>query len=335
MISDKANPFRWYYAAITALGLVLLFVDARMSWNFGATFDDNAKWGLTALSVGSGILLVLVISQWRMGNKLFAKGMFAAWALCFCFNIISNMGVAVSNRLAETQTSNVKQAVHQQRTQSTAEAKARLAVFEKQLQTLVAKNGWAATVTAQGLRDQVAALQVSRASEAKLGGCGTKCRGIENQIVAIQGKIAIAEQRQNLDKRIAATKAVLAEARNTLANTDAGVSLVSNQAALYPRWTVGWVGDGESAAAIRNSNEMLGILMALVIAVASAALTLAGRWPDLMNCKPEITDGFNVASSLPTVTTNANRSTPQDNAFLKAVRDATASIAPEQPRIAA
>ena len=288
MDKPRKDPLRYYYYAISVLGLVLLAVDANMSRKFGATFDDTAMVGLTALSIGSGILLVLAIQQWRRGHKEFAKVIAASWALCFAFNVISNMGVATSVRLAETQTATVQKAVHEQRSQSTAEAKARLVIFEKQLATLMQKNAWAATVTATGLRDQVASLKAARDSESALGGCGPKCRALENQIIGVQGKVAIAEQRENLDKRIAATKRILAEARDKLQNTDAGVSLVANQASLYPRWTVGWFSsNAETAGAIRNSNELLGILMALVIAVASASLTLAGAWPELMRVTPD------------------------------------------------
>lgn len=292
----RKDPLRYYWWAVSFLGLVLLAVDANMSRKFGATFDDTAMVGLTALSIGSGILLILVISMYRGGNVLFAKGLGVAWALCFAFNIISNMGVATSVRLAETQTSNIQKANHQERAKATKEAEAQLKWAEGQLKALITKNGWAATVTAEGLRQQVADLRVARASESKLGGCGPKCRGIENQITEIQGRIAVAEQRQNLDKQIAATKKVLNQARTTLSKSDGGVSLVANQAALYSRWTVGWFGDGESVSVVQNSNELLGIFMAAVIAVASCALTLAGVWPHLMAITPASSSAYGARS---------------------------------------
>jgi len=285
--ASPKDPLAWHFKAFSLLGVVVMGVDAYYSARFGATIDKASMIGLGAISVGSGLLLIAVIYFYKLGHESFAKGLTLVWGVCFVFNVLSNMGVATSNRVVEVQKSNLKQAIHQERSKSKQEAKQSLVIFTKQLDALIEKNKWAATVTAQGLRDQVKDLRVARESEAALGGCGTKCRGIENSIADIQGRIAIAEQRQNLDKRIAATKAVLAEARNTLADTDAGVSNTAAQASLYSRWTVGWAGDGESTNAVRNANELMGIGMAFVIAVASVGLSLAGVWVYLMGITPQ------------------------------------------------
>ena len=284
--AEPAHPLAWHFRAIGLLAMIVLGVDAFYSGRFGLTIDSVSMIGLSAISLGSGLLLVAAIYYYRLGFEGFAKGMAGVWAVCFVFNVLSNMGVATSNRVVEVEKSNLKQAVHTERAKSKAEAKARLVLFERQLANLLERDGWAGSVTATGLRNQLASLRSARDSEAALGGCGQKCRGIENQIVDVQGKIGIAEQRQNLESQIAASKRVLAEARNTLATTDAGVSNTAAQASLYSRWTVGWMGDGESVGAVRNANELMGIGMAFVIAVASVGLTLAGVWQYLMTVTP-------------------------------------------------
>lgn len=285
--AGPVDPLAWHFRAISLLAVVVLGVDAYYSGRFGSTIDFASMIALAAISVGSGLLLVAVIYFYKLGHEGFSKGLTSVWAICFIFNVLSNMGVATSNRVVEVEKSNLKQAIHQERGKAQGEAKARLVLFQKQLTQLLEDDSWAGAVTATGLREQVAALRVSRESESRIGGCGQKCRGIENQISDIQGKIAIAEQRQSLEKRIDATKAVLAKARNTLADTDAGVSNTAAQASLYSRWTVGWSGDGESAIAVRNANELMGIGMALVIAVASVGFSLAGVWTYLMTITPQ------------------------------------------------
>jgi len=286
--SDKQRDPLWlHFAVLSLLGVGIAYVDARLSYNFGTSIDSTVALGLGGISIGAGIMPVMAIYQWQKGHKDFAKFLSCVAVALFAFNCLSNMGVSTANRVVEVADANVKKANYQEQAKATEEAKARLAIFQKQLTTLIADNAWAATVTADGLRQQVADLRVSRESEANLGGCGQKCRAIENQIAEIQGRISVVEQRQTLDSRIDATKKVLADARSTLASADSGISHTASQASLYSRWTIGWFEDGEGQGALRNANEAMGMLMAIVIAIASVGFTLASIWPYLMTITPD------------------------------------------------
>lgn len=243
------------------------------------------------ISLGSGILLVLAAYYYFVGWKPLGYALAAVWVPLFAFNIISNMGVATSNRMHEVQSSNLKRAAFQEKDKARKEAEVRLATFQKQLDALLAKNAWAGTVTADGLRAQVADLRKAEASETALGGCGPKCRGIQNQIVDVQGKIAIAEQRSGLEKQIAATKRVLADAREVVASADAGLSHTTNQSTLYARW-LKWTRSPD-VATIQSANEGMGIGMAIVLAIAAAGLTIAGAWPALIQAAREAASGMN------------------------------------------
>lgn len=275
-----------YFKAITALGILALIGDTMLSTMFGFTISPIMGPILAVISLASGLLLVVALFFHRIGWKALSNGLVAAWVACFLFNAWSNMGVATSNRMSEVQTAGVQKATYTERQKETEEAEARLKLFTGQLETLLSQNAWAATVTADGLRAQVADLRVSRESEAKLGGCGRKCRGIENQIAEVSGQIAVAEQRQDLTKRIEATKAVLEKARNQLASTDAGISNTANQSALYAK-LISWnLAADPSAAAVTVANEGTGIATAIILALIAAALTLVGAWPHLMEATP-------------------------------------------------
>lgn len=276
-----------YFRAIAWLGLAAMIVDTSMSAMFGMTIGWTAFIGLAVVSLGSGLLLVLAEAFRRAGLMGLAQASFAVWIIAFAFNCWSNMGVATSSRMGEVQTANVQQAKYTESKKSTAEAEQRLKLFTGQLETLLAQHGWAATVSADGLRSKAEALQASEQAEARLGGCGPKCRAIQDQRVKVQEQIAVAEQRQDLTRQIEATKKVLADARTQLAGTSAGISATANQSTLYAKLISFNLASDPDASAVTVANESTGIAMAIVIAIVSAFLTLVGALPHLN----EMSDG--------------------------------------------
>ena len=275
-----------YFKAIAMIGLGLMVVDTVMSATFGLTIGYVPMIGLALISLGSGLLLVAAEFFRRIGWNAIAAASAAVWFVAFIFNAWSNMGVATATRMGEVQQATVQQTNYGERKKAAEEAEARLGMFGKQLEELTAQNAWAATVSAGGLRQQVTDLRLARDSEAKLGGCGSKCRAIENEISAVSGKIAVAEQRDDLTKRIEATKAVLAKARGELAETKAGISATANQSTLYAK-LISWnLAADPGVDAVTVANEGTGVAMAIVIAIASAFLTLIGALPHLTAVSP-------------------------------------------------
>lgn len=275
------SGLRPHFRAIAALGMGAMIVDTFMSAAFGYTIGYVPMIGLAIISLGSGLLLVAAEFFRRIGWTTVASASAVVWFVAFAFNCWSNMGVATSTRMGEVQKASVQQTTYAERKKASEEAEARLTLFGKQLGDLTSQNAWAATVSADGLRQQVADLQRSRDSESKLGGCGRKCRAIEDKIADVSGKIAVAEQRDDLTKRIEATKAVLAKARDELAGTKAGISATANQSTLYAKLISFNLADDPDAASVTVANEGTGVAMAIVIAIVSAFLTLVGAIPHL------------------------------------------------------
>lgn len=275
-----------YFTGATLLGLGLMVVDTKMSAEFGYSIDKTAMLGLGMVSIASGIVLIIAEAFRRFGYTTVAYISFAGWAIAFGFNIWSNVGVATANRMGEVQSARVQQTNYSERKKAADEAEARLKLFGDQLQTLLTQNAWAATVTASGLREQVEDLRKSEVAETKLGGCGPKCRAIQNKIADVGGQIAVAEQRANLTKQIEATKAVLAKARDELAGTKAGISATANASTLHAK-LVSWnLASSPEDDAVTVANESTGILMAFVIAAMSALLTYIGALPHLAEIVP-------------------------------------------------
>ena len=277
-----------YFRAISWLGVLALIGDTALSALFGWTIGLIMVPVLAVISLASGLLLVAALFFDRIGWRPLAIGLAVAWVPIFLFNAWSNMGVATSNRMGEVQLAHAQQKTYAERGNAVKEAKRELALFEKQLATLIERNAWAATVTADGLRQQITALQAAEASESRLGGCGPKCRAIQDKIASVQGQIAVAEQRQDLTQRIASTKAILGKHRATLATTKAGISNTANQSALYAKlmsWNLAADPDRDM---VTVANESTGIATAIILALISAALTLVGAWPHLVSCTPEL-----------------------------------------------
>jgi len=282
LINKELQP---YFKAAALLGVLLLIGDTLMSAKFGWTISAEAMFIVAAISLASGILPVVAWFFLRAGHKPVAGAIFAAWALfAFPFNVYSNVGVSGANRMGEVQKAGLQETTYNERKKAVAESEAKLDLFTKQLGTLLEQNAWAASVTADGLREQSATLATAIEAESnkRNGGCKRKCLNLMNQKKEIDGQIGVAEQRTDLTKQIEATKTVLAKAREDLSTTDGGVSITANQASLYAKvvnWDLGGTPDDRSIAV---ANEITGIVMAIVLAVLAAATTLAGAYPALL-----------------------------------------------------
>lgn len=282
LINKELQP---YFKAAAILGVLLLIGDTLLSAKFGWTISAEAMFIVAAISLASGILPVVAWFFLRAGHRPVAGAIFTAWAVfAFPFNVYSNMGVATANRMGEVQKAGLQETTYNERKKSVAESEAKLDLFTKQLNTLLEQNAWAASVTADGLREQSATLAKAIESEGskRNGGCKRKCLDLMNQKKEIDGQIGVAEQRNDLTKQIEATKLVLSKAREDLAGTDGGVSITANQASLYAK-VVNWdLGGDPDQKSVNIANEITGIIMALVLAVLAAATTLAGAYPHLL-----------------------------------------------------
>lgn len=273
---------RPHFKAIAILGTLALIGDAWLSIKFGYSIAAEMAIIAGVISVASGLMLVAAMFFDRIGWRWLGRGLAALWVPVFLFNCWSNMGVSTANRMGEVQAAKVQQTTYDGAKSNVEEAKRSLELFQKQLATLLEQNAWAGTVTADGLRAQVADLRKAEVAEARLGGCGQKCRAIQNQITDVQGRIAVAEQRADLTKRIEATKKVIEDRRAQLASTDKGISSTANQSTLYAKLISFNLASDPDADMVTVANESTGIGFAVILALIATALTIAGAWPHIL-----------------------------------------------------
>jgi hypothetical protein len=189
----------WIMSLVLAAGLMCATFASAYVWPFVAAAYRDQQWGTLAFLAAFGVL-------------------------CTGTDLSTNFGSIAWQRSADVDTALKQDVVHDERTEGLKEGKTNLALWQKQLADLEAAHAWAPTVTASGLKDQLPVMDEAIRQEKKRGGCGPKCLGLEREKAAIAEKIAVAERRDDLSGKIAATKRVVDSAREVAVTTKKGES---------------------------------------------------------------------------------------------------------------
>lgn len=104
--------------------------------------------------------------------------------------------------------------------ETVTEDKTDLKMWEKRLADLESEHGWVTTVTAEALRARLASANLAIDLEARRGGCKSRCLERTRERDEIASRVALAEEKADLTKKIEATKRVLASARDKADNTE-------------------------------------------------------------------------------------------------------------------
>lgn len=89
-----------------------------------------------------------------------------------------------------------------------------IAFWETRLASLMSKNGWTATVTADALRAKLEGLNLAIKLEAEKRGCKEKCLARTKERDEVASRIAVLEETKDLSGKIADAKSALAELRD-------------------------------------------------------------------------------------------------------------------------
>lgn len=289
-ITDGLRP---YFKAAALLGVCAMMFDTWLSGKFGwsISLDMAAIFGLVSLA--SGVLLVIASAFWKSGHKEIARGIAIAWLPVFAFNVMSNMGVATANRMADVQQATVQQTKYDDAKDSAAENAANLKMWKARLAELTKDNPWIVAVSADALRARMPGLNLQIEQESKRGGCGPKCLAFTKERDDVAARIASAEEKDRLTKQIEATQKLVDKYRERVASTDAGHSQAHNQSMFFGKMMLGSLYSAPAAQDIAVANEGMGMFTAIVLAIVSALLTYVGAYPHLMQINSaQLTTGF-------------------------------------------
>lgn len=226
-----ATQWRQYNQMGQFLWLLALFamaIDAGISYEFGSTLSYLHAGGFALVALAFCILPDVASLEWRKGNKT-AAGWFAVACVPLGFvAFMTHVGYSASIRVGDMQQSDVQNANWKQQQTAVAEEASNLAMWRKQLADLTEQNAWTASVTADGLRAQLATAEKKVELEGKRGGCKSKCLKLMEEKAALEGKIATAEKVDDLSKRIEATQRIIDGKRTAAVSTEFKSSAAAN-----------------------------------------------------------------------------------------------------------
>lgn len=212
-----------------ALGLLMLAVDAALSFAYGITQTTLHGIGFALVAVMFALLPDAAREEWEHGRKV---GAICLALLCVPIGAVayySHIGYGAGVRVGDIQRATVVNARHQDTRDSVQEARTNLAMFSKRLADLEQQNTWVPTVTADGVRAEIATKDEAIRQEERRGGCGPRCLVLKQERAALEARRGTVEQRSDLTERIAAARAVVDRAREASAKTQTMQSSVVNQ----------------------------------------------------------------------------------------------------------
>lgn len=246
---DEMDPFGKLWLV---LGLASLAAAAAMSFDFGWQVSTKHALFLAVLTVVAAFGPMAAEMLWGKGRKGPA---IAAAVICFPLlgiEFYSHAGYTAGLRGHSIETATVQNTRFDAANEAVTDDKANVALWRKQLATLLEQNAWAGTVKADGLKAELQTL-IDRIEDEKKGnrgrkaGCGQACESLQNQANALSARIATAEQASDLTARIEATQRILDGKRETAAKTEHKSSAVAHQNDSLKKW-VALVANGNTVA---------------------------------------------------------------------------------------
>ena len=279
------------------LGLGSLAAAAAMSFDFGWQVSIKHAIFLFVLSVVAAFGPMASELLWTKGRK----GPAIATAL-ICIPLLgiefySHAGYTAGLRGSNIETAGVQNTRYDGAQDDVKRNRDEMAMLMSVLASLQKEAPWAATVKADGLRDQVANLDKAIADEgnARNGGCKRKCLDLMKQKTDALAKIATAEKVEGTEARIKELQGIVDKKREKADTVVHVASAVAHQNDALKRWVAlafngdTKVSDLQGAAAQESAN------LAMAIAgtgLPAFALFMAGlfRRKDFFNDEPPVSE---------------------------------------------
>lgn len=211
------------------LGLVALIVDAAICYRYGITLTFWHAVGFALVAIFFALLPDAAYSE--VEHKRYASGV-ALSLLCIPLGTVafySHLGYGAGVRLGDMQQTGVQNTKYEDGRKKVEENKKLVEMWTSTKTQLEADNAWVASVSADGLKAQVAAAQLAIDQEARRGGCGPKCLVLTQQKGDLENRIAVAEKVSDLTNRIDAAQRKIDEYRAASEQTEYRSSAVVNQ----------------------------------------------------------------------------------------------------------
>jgi len=266
--------FQTLQKVFLGIGCVGLIISCLMTYKFGSTMSWLHAVALCLVTIAAAFIFPAqkLIQDMGLGGK--GRAMKAAGVFFVCLELFSHLGYTIGMREKSTLEATVQTAAYQNTQDALASEKTNLAFWREQLKGLQEQNAWTATVTADGLRAQIATADTSIAQETKRGGCGPKCLDLMKNKADLEARIATVEKADDLAKRIEATQRILDGKTETAVAAKSGFSAARAQTDFVSQLYL--IVTGSEAEKALNPDattlSVTGILIGFFIAVGATAL---------------------------------------------------------------
>ena len=211
------------------VGIAAAAVAVFMTFSYGRTMSFAHGISMGMLTLVAAFIWTAADHYRKIGQRYAGSILMLLGALFTSVEYFSHIGYTVGNRVSVAEETGVTNTNWQAAQDSVKEDAGNLSMWRKQLDDLTAQAPWAATVSADGLRAQLASYDKEIELETARGGCKSKCAKIMKYKADIEDRIATAEKASNLNKQIEATQRILDGKRTTATKTEFKSSPIVNQ----------------------------------------------------------------------------------------------------------
>jgi hypothetical protein len=255
----------------------VLVVSCLMSFKFGWSMSILHAVGLAFITICTALMPPFIGHQWKSGSKAYAVAMMPILVLLGMVEFGTHTGYTNGVRTIETETAGYKNAAYDMK-QGTAKRNADLlADLRKELATLKEQNPWAASVSADGLRAQIAPMDEAIRQEERRGGCGPRCLALQKDKAAKLDQIAIIDKADDIGGRIATLQNIVNDKETEATTAEFRSSEVVAQTNIFAK-AVAW--SLEPTDAEKEGTQIgVGFAMALATTFLPAVFMLMAFGP--------------------------------------------------------
>jgi hypothetical protein len=303
------------------IGGAALLVGVFMTGKFGWSMSALHAFALCLVTICAAFIFPFRAFVKKMGHTGASNGLAALGVFFVAVELFSHLGYTIGTREDSSVHAVAHQAAYTAQQNSMVQEQTNLAMWREHLTKLQAENAWVATVSADGLRAQVAAAQMAIDQEAARGGCKSKCLARTLEKAKLEERIALAEQASDLSKKIEATQRILDKKTEVATTAKVGFSPVKAQTDFVGQMFLVLTGtEGEKAlnpdaVTVSFTQIFIGLVISLAatfLAPASFYMAFFGHKPKLDMLDDENEAPARTASAQPAgaYTTNSNGSVP-------------------------
>lgn len=261
-----------FYCAI-----VTLIVACLMSMKFGWSMSPLHALSLGLVTICTAVIFPYIGHQWRGGSKWYAGALIPIAAVLCLVEFGTHSGYTNGVRTIETEGATVQNAAYDLTQETAKRNAANLEGLRNDLSKLREAHPWAISVSADGLRAQLAPMEEAIRQEERRGGCGPKCLALQKDKAALEERMAIAAEAGRIGTQIALLETVVNEKAEAAVKADYRSSEVVAQTNIFAK-AVAW--SLEPTAAQRESTQIgVGFAMSLATTFLPAIFMLMAFGP--------------------------------------------------------